>query len=301
MADNDKKYYWLKLQRDFFKRHDIRIIEEMPNGKDYILFYLKLLCESIDHNGNLRFSETIPYNENMLSTITCTNIDIVRSAIKVFLQLDMLEILDDGTIFIAEVQKMIGSAANNDNANRQRKFRERQKLKELPERYENVTKNNESKSIDIDKDIDKEIEKEKGDKSKRFTPPTLEEVKNYCLERNNKVNAENFIDFYSSKGWYIGKNKMKDWKAAVRTWENRDKKETPTQKPEKANNNVYHNYKHSNYDFDELEKELKEPNKERLKGYADYNDLDELEREVRKPKSERAAEPPINEFNNINP
>ena len=44
-----KKYYWLKLKRDFFKRHDIRIIEEMPNGKDYILFYNKLLLESIDH------------------------------------------------------------------------------------------------------------------------------------------------------------------------------------------------------------------------------------------------------------
>ena len=47
MASNDKKkYFWLKLDKDFFKRHDIRIVESMPNGKDYILFYLKLLCES---------------------------------------------------------------------------------------------------------------------------------------------------------------------------------------------------------------------------------------------------------------
>ena len=76
-----KKYYWLKLKKDFFKRHDIQIIESMPNGKDYVLFYLKLLCESIDHDGNLRFSETIPYSEQMLATITNTNIDIVRNAI----------------------------------------------------------------------------------------------------------------------------------------------------------------------------------------------------------------------------
>lgn len=96
----DKRYYWLKLKRDFFKRHDIRIIESQPNGKDYILFYLKLLCESVDHNGNLRFSETIPYNEEMLSTITNTNIDIVRSAIKVFHELKMMEILDDGTLYM---------------------------------------------------------------------------------------------------------------------------------------------------------------------------------------------------------
>jgi hypothetical protein len=52
-----------------------------------------------------------------------------------------------------------------------------------------------------------------------FKPPTLEEVQAYCKERNNKVDAERWYDFYSSKGWMIGKNKMKDWKAAVRTWE----------------------------------------------------------------------------------
>lgn len=157
----ESKFYWLKLKRDFFKRHDIRIIESMPNGKDYILFYLKLLCESVDHEGNLRFSEQIPYNEDMLATITNTNIDIVRSAIKVFTQLNMMEIMDDGTYYMNEVEKMIGSAANNDNANRQRRFREKQKELALPDRYESVTKNNESKSKELDTDIDKEKDKKK--------------------------------------------------------------------------------------------------------------------------------------------
>lgn len=62
----------------------------------------------------------------------------------------------------------------------------------------------------------------------RFTPPTLEEVEAYCFERNNNVDAQSFIDFYSAKGWMIGKNKMKDWKAAVRTWEKNDRKKTKT-------------------------------------------------------------------------
>jgi predicted phage replisome organizer len=108
MAENGK-YYWLKLKRDFFKRHDIRIIEEMPNGKDYILFYLKLLLESIDHEGSLRFSDTIPYNEQMLSVVTNTNIDVVRSAMKLFIDLNMMSIYDDQTIFMCEVDKLIGS------------------------------------------------------------------------------------------------------------------------------------------------------------------------------------------------
>lgn len=108
MTKPDKKYYWLKLQKDFFKRHDIRIVESMPNGKDYILFYLKVICESANHGGNLRFSETIPYSVEMLATITNTNIDVVRSAIKIFQELNMIEILDDGTYFMYEVQNMVG-------------------------------------------------------------------------------------------------------------------------------------------------------------------------------------------------
>lgn len=57
----------------------------------------------------------------------------------------------------------------------------------------------------------------------RFTPPTVEEVAEYCKERNNNVNAERFVDFYTSKGWKVGKESMKDWKACVRTWEGRDR------------------------------------------------------------------------------
>lgn len=60
---------------------------------------------------------------------------------------------------------------------------------------------------------------DKESKRTRFTPPTLEQVKEYCFERNNNVDAERFIDYYTSNGWKVGKNSMKDWKAAVRTWE----------------------------------------------------------------------------------
>ena len=59
--------------------------------------------------------------------------------------------------------------------------------------------------------------------SKHFAPPSLEEVRAYCLDRNNNVDPETFIDFYSSKGWKVGSQPMKDWKAAVRTWEKRDR------------------------------------------------------------------------------
>lgn len=64
-------------------------------------------------------------------------------------------------------------------------------------------------------------------KSGAFCPPSLQEVKDYCLIRKNNVDAGRFIDFYESKGWLVGKNKMKNWQAAVRTWEGRDKAKVP--------------------------------------------------------------------------
>lgn len=70
--------------------------------------------------------------------------------------------------------------------------------------------------------------KEKSIKRKSFTKPTIEEIQQYCLERQNGINAEAFYDFYESKNWYVGKNKMVDWKACVRTWERR--KDTNTKK-----------------------------------------------------------------------
>lgn len=72
----------------------------------------------------------------------------------------------------------------------------------------------------------------------RFAPPTLEEVKAYCRERGNNVDPERWMDFYQSKGWMVGKNKMKDWKAAVRTWE----KEARTGNAKARQNNTLLNY-----------------------------------------------------------
>lgn len=170
MAEKDKKYYWLKLKRDFFKRHDIQIIESMPNGKDYILFYLKLLCESVDHDGCLRFNEQIPYNEQMLSTITNTNVDIVRGAISVFASLKMMEVMDDGTYYMSEVNKMLGSETYW--AQKKREQRERQL--EQPAVGRIPTLSNASPmcpSKSIEKEIELEIEREQESVSDSPNPP----------------------------------------------------------------------------------------------------------------------------------
>ena len=67
---------------------------------------------------------------------------------------------------------------------------------------------------------------------KRFTPPTLKDVTEYCLERRNQINPQQFVDFYTSKGWKVGNSPMKDWKASVRTWEQRDTIKKPKLSPQ---------------------------------------------------------------------
>ena len=93
---------------------------------------------------------------------------------------------------------------------------------------DNVNDNDSDNDTDNDTELPKgnreEIHKE--EKRKRFLPPSLDEVREYCYERQNNVNASQFVDFYTANGWKVGKNSMKDWKAAVRTWERNGIKST---------------------------------------------------------------------------
>ena len=93
------------------------------------------------------------------------------------------------------------------------KVKENEKEKEKEKVKEKESKNNSNNIYMCGEKISPQTPR------KKFVKPTVEEVREYCLERKNNVNPEKFIDFYESKDWYIGKNKMKDWKAAVRTWE----------------------------------------------------------------------------------
>lgn len=84
----------------------------------------------------------------------------------------------------------------------------------------------------------------------RFEPPTVDDIESYCRERGNGVDAEKFHDFYASKGWMVGKNKMKDWKACVRTWEKGQKDAPNAGKPKAAN--AFHNFEQRKIDYESL-------------------------------------------------
>lgn len=140
----EAKRYWLKLEKNFMQSKYIKIIKGMENGNEYILFYLALMLESIEEVGHLRLSEVVPYNEKTLSSVTDTNIDIVRTAMKLFQELGMIRILEDGTIFLPEVPALTGR--ESESAERVRKFRERQKLLQCNAK---VTKSNDNIQYNI--------------------------------------------------------------------------------------------------------------------------------------------------------
>lgn len=126
----EKKKYWLKLEKDFLNSSQIKVIKNMKNGKDYIIFYLALMLESVNSEGHLRFSDLVPYNEEMLASITDTNIDIVRSAMHIFANLGMIQILENGTLYLPDVPKRVGK--EGESAERVRLYRERHNMKPLP-------------------------------------------------------------------------------------------------------------------------------------------------------------------------
>lgn len=166
----DKHKYWLKFYKDFLKSPQMKVIRKMPNGTDYLLLYISLMLESIETVGHLRFTDTIPYNDEMLASITDTNVDIVRSAMQIFQQLGMVQILEDNTIFLPEVPKLTGKEC--DSASRVRKYRLKQKENlEMLQCNADVTKCNsdvtkcndnieEEKEIEIDSREDIDIEKD---------------------------------------------------------------------------------------------------------------------------------------------
>lgn len=224
----NKRYFWFKLYDDFFSSKRIKKLRRLAGGDTLTIIYLKMQLKALKNDGYLYFDDyNGDYSETFFEQLA---LDLdeepinVNMCIQYLLSVGLLEMSDNGkTMYLTYLQNCIGSETAS--AQRVRDYRNRKKEKEALQCNTNVTKllRDGSAEKEIEKDIDIDIEKDKKRKNANaFILPTVEEVRQYCIERHNNVDAERFVDFYSSKNWMIGKNKMKDWKAAVRTWEHRD-------------------------------------------------------------------------------
>lgn len=223
MSDN-KKYYYLRLKDNFFDSDELKILESMKDGYLYSNILLKLYLRSLKNDGKLVVNDRIPYNAEMLASVTGHQVGTIKQALSMFKELGLIEILENGAIYMLDIQNFIGKGSTE--ADRKREYRQRietdrtndqTKVREISEKSPPEIELELKKEIKIEKEIDSSASTTT--KRKRFEKPTLSEIEQYCIERNNNVNAEQFFDYYESNGWKVGKNSMKDWKAAVRTWE----------------------------------------------------------------------------------
>jgi predicted phage replisome organizer len=305
-----KRYFWLKLHKDFFQRKEIKRLRKIAGGDTYTIIYLKMLLRSIMSDGKLYFDGLEDDFASELALDLDEKEENVQITIQYLLKSGLLEMCSDEEYYLPDTKDSTG--CETAAASRMRKCRaKKEQLK-----CNNVTHMLQNGYGEIEKDIeiDKELYKEKdididtlslckqktlihdawedafdlitanvkksldnlvdeygavitkqaildakkqgkshikyvegvlknkmleenipanNPKRKRFVKPTLSEIEQYCIERNNNVNAEQFFDYYESNGWKVGKNSMKDWKACVRTWERNEYRKPNSKKNSK--------------------------------------------------------------------
>ena len=221
----ERKLYWLKIESDFFDLKEVKKMRSIPGGDTYVCIYLEMLLRSLKNGGKLLWEGIDDDFPTELALDLREPVEAVKGTCAILKRFGLLTQVSEQVFLMEKTASMSGRETAA--AERMRRLRE-QKRNLITQESNNVTAELRSSyvDIDIDKEIDKdkEIERDKDiedkkPKRKRFVPPTLSEVSDYCRERQNSVDPERFIDYYESNGWRVGKNPMKDWKAAVRTWE----------------------------------------------------------------------------------
>lgn len=233
---------WIKLYTALPDNRKIKQIRKLPNGDTIALMWVFLLCLAGDTNdqGLVYITKELPYTDEMLATAFDMDINTVRLGLQTFVRFGMIEVIDD-ILLLSNWEKYQSTdkleKLREDNRKRVAAYRDRQKA--LAEGQCNVTVtlpvtecNAIEEEIEIEKD--KDLIKEKNKREKRFTPPTIEEVRAFIQANDLMMVAEEFHDYYESKGWKVGNAPMKSWEAACRNWARREKK-TPA-KPTTSQN-----------------------------------------------------------------
>lgn len=159
MAD-DKKYYYLKLKDNFFDSDEMIVLESAPDGYLYSNILLKIYLRSLKNNGKLMFNDFIPYDSFILSKIVRHPVGVVEKAINTFKQLGLIEIMDNGAIYITNIQSFIGQSSTE--ADRKRLYRDRIELeKQSTLLIEDKCPDKRTPEIELEKEIELELDTEK--------------------------------------------------------------------------------------------------------------------------------------------
>lgn len=218
-----KDVLWFK--HDMNARNDVRVVKLRAKcgWEGYAFYFAVIEMMGETHGYKIEDDGELP------ETIACLlgiDIDKAKKFLEASVSTGLFKIEDGFLISESFLRRM------SDYMEKSRKLREngrkggeaKAKAKQTPSNIVAIAKqipsncqaNALADKIRLDKKREEDIREEK---SKHFVPPTIEQIKAYCLERNNSVSPEKFLNYYESKGWLVGKAKMKCWRAAIRTWE----------------------------------------------------------------------------------
>jgi len=228
MADN-KKYYYMRLKENFFDSDEMIILENMDNGDGIIYsnILLKLYLRSLKYEGRLMFNERIPFNPQMLSTIVRHPVGVVEKALKAFIDLGLVEIMDNGAIYMLDIQNFIGKTTTE--ADRQREYqariaKEKKAVRNLTGNLGEISEKTTPEielELELEKELKIDIEKEKkgysedndnlfqeyidlfidfATKNKNKRAMALQTFLNLSQIEKNQIitGAKNYIEFYKS-------------------------------------------------------------------------------------------------------
>lgn len=193
MTENNKKYFYMRLKENFFDSDEMRILESLPDGYLYSNILLKMYLRSLKGEGRLMFNDLIPYNVQMLATLTGHKVGVVEKSLEIFQQLGIIEILDNGTIYMLNIQNFIGKSSTEADRKREydRKISTEKRIScestgDFSEKSPTFLREKSEKctpDIELEKNIDKNNKDIVG--KKPTTDPPYKEIIDYLNKKTN--------------------------------------------------------------------------------------------------------------------
>ncbi|WP_269477188.1 phage replisome organizer N-terminal domain-containing protein [Hominibacterium faecale] len=227
MSDN-RKYYYLKLKENYFDDDSIVLLESMQDGILYSYILLKLYLKSLKYGGKLQLDENIPYTAQMIATLTRQQVGTVERALKIYLQLGLVELMTDGAYYMSNIELLIGQSSTEG----ERKKQARMALQAQKKRGGHLS---DIRPPEIEKEIEIELEKER-ELEKGQTAPAYGRYQNVFLTEKelSELQAEipdlwkSYVERLSEYMASTGKT-YKNHAATIRRWAAEDKKKAAPQ------------------------------------------------------------------------
>ena len=220
-----KRFYYLKMRFDFFERPEIMMIMSMENGPAIITLFIQMIGKAANRAGYLKFSDSEPYTADIISIVFRTTKEIATAALVALQRFHLIDILDDKTIVILNINDFVGSETVW--AEKKRQQRDKKGTKKGQSKDNEGTMSPKCPieiDIDIEKDIeiDKEIEKEKEDDDLNgidVVTHARDEIVEFCQKNCPHIDPNGFFNYYERRGWTIKGERIDDWRSLAAAWE----------------------------------------------------------------------------------